>query len=86
MSKILLLGSGELGKEFVIAQKLLETLIAYCKENGIDDLYLGTVSILEAALRFYEKNNFVRIQKEELPTEFPLMAPDNVFCHLTLKK
>ena len=74
------------GKEFSIAQKLLETLIAYCKENGIDDLYLGTVSILEAALRFYEKNDFVRIEKEKLPKAFPLMAPDNVFCHLTLKK
>lgn len=74
------------GKEFSIAQKLVETLIAYCKENGIDDLYLGTVSILEAALRFYEKNNFVRIEKEKLPKAFPLMAPDNVFCHLTLKK
>lgn len=74
------------GKEFSIAQKLLETLIQYCTENGIDDLYLGTVSILEAALRFYEKNDFVRIQKELLPKAFPLMAPDNVFCHLNLKK
>lgn len=74
------------GKEFSIAQKLLETLITYCKENEINDLYLGTVSILEAALRFYEKNDFVRIQKEELPEGFPLMTPDNVFCHLTLKK
>lgn len=74
------------GKEFSIAQQLLETLIDYCKENQIDDLYLGTVSILEAALRFYEKNDFIRIQKEELPEAFPLMAPDNVFCHLTLKK
>ncbi|SEO67950.1 Acetyltransferase (GNAT) family protein [Flavobacterium sp. CF108] len=74
------------GKEFSIAQKLLETLITHSKENGIDDLYLGTVSILEAALRFYEKNDFVRIEKEKLPTAFPLMAPDNVFCHLTLKK
>ncbi|KOP38188.1 N-acetyltransferase [Flavobacterium sp. WLB] len=74
------------GKEFSIAQKLLETLISYCKENGINDIYLGTVSILEAALRFYEKNDFVRIEKEKLPKAFPLMAPDNVFCHLTLKK
>ena len=74
------------GKEYAIAQKLLETLIAYSKENGIDDLYLGTITILEAALRFYEKNNFVRIQKEKLPERFPLMAPDNVFCHLNLKK
>lgn len=74
------------GKEFSIAQKLLETLIEYCQQNKIDDLYLGTVSILEAALRFYEKNDFVRIDKGELPKTFPLMAPDNVFCHLNLKK
>lgn len=74
------------GKEFSIAQQLLTTLIEYCRDNGIDDLYLGTVSILEAALRFYEKNDFVRINKELLPKDFPLMAPDNVFCHLNLKK
>lgn len=74
------------GKEFAIAQQLLQTLIDYCKEKEINDLYLGTVAILEAALRFYEKNSFVRIQKEELPSDFPLMTPDNVFCHLNLKK
>jgi GNAT superfamily N-acetyltransferase len=74
------------GKEFSIAQKLLENLIEYCKENKIDDLYLGTVSILKAALRFYEKNGFEYIEKENLPKTFPLMAPDNTFCHLNLKK
>ena len=52
------------GKEFQIAQKLLEQLVAYSKENGIKNLYLGTVSLLQAALRFYEKNDFIRIQKE----------------------
>lgn len=72
------------GKEFNIAQQLLEQLIKYSEENGIKDLYLGTVSILQAALRFYEKNNFIRIQKEALPADFPLMKPDNVFCHLKL--
>lgn len=74
------------GKEFSIAQRLLETLLDYCKESEIDDLYLGTVSILEAALRFYERNHFVRIAKESLPEAFPLMSADNVFCHLTLKE
>jgi len=72
------------GKEFNIAQHLLEELIKYSKENGIQDLYLGTISILQAALRFYEKNNFITIQKEALPVDFPLMKPDNVFCHLNL--
>lgn len=72
------------GKELHIAQQLLDILIAYCRENQIEQLYLGTVSILEAALRFYEKNNFVRIEKEKLPVAFPLMQADNVFCHLNL--
>lgn len=74
------------GKEHGIAQKLLDTLIVYCRENGIDALYLGTVSILEAALRFYERNHFVRIEKESLPKKFPVMSADNVFCHLNLKE
>lgn len=73
------------GKEHGIAQKLLETLIAYCKKNGIEELYLGTVSILKAALRFYERNHFEIIEKELLPSKFPLMNADNVFCFLNLK-
>lgn len=74
------------GKEFSIAQKLLDTLVDYCTANQIDDLYLGTITVLEAALRFYERNNFIRIQKESLPDTFPVMSADNVFCHLKLKK
>lgn len=73
------------GKEYGIAQKLLETLITYCQKNRIDEVYLGTVSILEAALRFYERNHFIRIEKEQLPSKFPLMTADNVFCFLNLK-
>ncbi|MBL0737583.1 GNAT family N-acetyltransferase [Flavobacterium sp. GN10] len=72
------------GKEFQIAQQLLEQLIEYSKENKIKDLYLGTVTLLQAALRFYEKNSFVKIPKDTLPVDFPLMKPDNVFCHLNL--
>ncbi|WP_210149291.1 GNAT family N-acetyltransferase [Chryseobacterium scophthalmum] len=73
------------GKEHGIAQKLLETLIAYCQKNGIEEVYLGTVSILKAALRFYERNHFEIIEKELLPSKFPLMNADNVFYFLNLK-
>nr|WP_199000538.1 GNAT family N-acetyltransferase [Flavobacterium sp. ASV13] len=73
------------GKEFGIAQKLLDTLLDYCAVNKIDNIYLGTISVLEAALRFYERNHFVRIEKDSLPAAFPVMSADNVFCHLTLK-
>lgn len=72
------------GKELNIAQQLLDTLIAYAKDNGLQDLYLGTVTILEAALRFYERNHFIRLEKTDLPEAFPLMCADNVFCHLHL--
>lgn len=54
------------------------------KEHGIA-VYLGTVSILQAALRFYERNHFEIIEKKSLPSKFPLMSADNVFCFLNLK-
>lgn len=73
------------GKEHNIAQKLLEILIVYCNQNGIEEVYLGTVSILKAALRFYERNHFKIIDKELLPAKFPLMNADNIFCFLDLK-
>jgi GNAT superfamily N-acetyltransferase len=72
------------GKESGIAQKLLETLIAYCKTAQITDLYLGTVNKLQAAIRFYERNNFKEIKKTDLPSYFPVMNADNVFYHLHL--
>ncbi len=72
------------GKELNIAQILLEILISFCRENGIDNLYLGTVSVLKAAQRFYERNHFTKIEKENLPDIFPLMSADDVFYHLKL--
>ncbi|HEY0298199.1 MAG TPA: GNAT family N-acetyltransferase, partial [Arachidicoccus sp.] len=41
------------GKELGVAQQLFNTLVAYCRENNIADLYLGTVDMLKAAQRFY---------------------------------
>lgn len=74
------------GRELGIAGALLDHVIAYCRTVGITDLYLGTVHTLKAALRFYERNGFVPVDKQDLPTTFPLMDVDNVFCHLNLKK
>lgn len=70
------------GKELNIAQILLEILISFCREKGIDDLYLGTITVLKAAQRFYERNNFVKTEKEKLPVRFPLMSADDIFYHL----
>ena len=73
------------GKEFGIAQNLLNGLITYSKARGITDLYLGTVDILKAAIRFYERNGFVALEKQDLPSTFPIMSADNVFYHLEIK-
>ncbi|WP_278352980.1 GNAT family N-acetyltransferase [Chryseobacterium gleum] len=70
------------GKELNIAQELLEVLITFCYKNGIDDLYLGTITVLKAAQRFYERNHFVKIEKGNLPGKFPLMSADDIFYHL----
>ncbi|MDQ1858979.1 GNAT family N-acetyltransferase [Chryseobacterium sp. WLY505] len=72
------------GKELNIAQELLEVLISFCRENRIDDLYLGTITVLKAAQRFYERNHFGKIEKSDLPVKFPLMSADDVFYHLNL--
>ena len=74
------------GKEYALAQRLFETLVDYCREHGIVDLYLGTVDMLKAAHRFYERNGFQRIKVEELPSYFPRMMADNVFYHLHLEE
>lgn len=73
------------GKELNIAQHLLESLIDYCKQHGITDIYLGTVNILKAACRFYERNGFVKIEMDALPSYFPRMKADNTFYHLNLR-
>ncbi|MBS1661451.1 MAG: GNAT family N-acetyltransferase [Bacteroidetes bacterium] len=73
------------GKELGLAQQLLETLITYCRESSITDLYLGTVDQLRAAHRFYERNDFQRIDEADLPADFPKMKPDTIFYHLHLK-
>ena len=74
------------GKEWGIAHGLLQTLEDYCTKCGITDLYLGTVKILIASHRFYERNGFQRIDKEALPAYFPRMAVDTIFYHLHLAK
>lgn len=72
------------GKELGIAQLLLDTLIAYCKQNQINAIYLGTVDMLKAAHRFYEKNGFTQLAKTALPQAFPLMGADTIFYELYL--
>jgi GNAT superfamily N-acetyltransferase len=74
------------GRPWGIAQRLLGILMDYCGTARITGLYLGTIDLLQAAGRFYEKNGFVRIEKGKLPPWFPLMKVDDVFYSLQLSK
>lgn len=74
------------GKDYKIAQQLLDIALAWCKEKSINDIYLGTTTSYLAAHRFYAKNNFVQINKSALPLSFPLVLVDNMFYHHIITK
>ena len=48
-----------------IAQKLLELAIKHANKNNIDNILLDTYARFESAVKFYERNNFVRYKEEE---------------------
>lgn len=62
-------------------QKLLDTLISSLQSKNAHKAYLGTIDKYQAAIRFYTKNDFTQLSKEELPSYFPLVPVDNVFFY-----
>lgn len=48
------------------------------------NLYLGTVDLLKAAHKFYERNGFLRITLNDLPSYFPAMPGENMYYYLSL--
>lgn len=74
------------GKELGVAQQLLEQLLQFCRDKQITNVYLGTVEMLKAAHRFYERNGFVLTDIKDFPPYFPRMMADNMFYHLHLSK
>jgi GNAT superfamily N-acetyltransferase len=67
-----------------VAGRLLETLIAWCRERGVREVYLGTTARFLAAHRFYEKNGFDEIARTALPAAFPVMTVDTRFYRRAL--
>lgn len=70
------------GKEFGIGQKLLNSLVEWTKQKGLTEIFLGTTEKFIGAQRFYEKNGFTELQKQNLPKEFPVMDVDVKFYRL----
>ncbi len=72
------------GKAHELAKQLLIKLITWAKDQNMREIYLGTTEKFLAAHRFYEKNEFITIDKEQLPATFPIMKVDTRFYKLTL--
>ena len=62
-----------------LAARLMETLVAWARAEGVRTVYLGTTAVMSAAHRFYAKHGFARIDPAELPPSFPLMSVDSRF-------
>jgi GNAT superfamily N-acetyltransferase len=73
------------GREHAVATRLLATLLDWCRERVIRELFLGTTAQFLAAHRFYERNGFREIPRTDLPAAFPLMAVDTKFYSLTIE-
>jgi len=67
------------GPNHQVARRLLETLIAWCHEKEVCEVFLGTTAKFVAAHRFYEKSGFAEIPKIDLPSAFPVMSVDTKF-------
>ncbi|MCP1572846.1 GNAT family N-acetyltransferase [Herbaspirillum rubrisubalbicans] len=70
------------GKEHGTAVRLLEGALAWAREQGVRQVFLGTTAKFLAAHRFYEKNGFRLIEKTDLPAAFPVMTVDTRFYAL----
>jgi GNAT superfamily N-acetyltransferase len=69
------------GSDKGVAKKLLNESHQWARQQGVTDIYLGTIDVYRAAMRFYEKNGYSKVDKMDLPPAFPLIAVDNVFYH-----
>lgn len=67
-----------------VSKALLDTLINWCIKKEVREIYLGTISACLAAHRFYEKNGFQEILKEQLPPTFPILKVDSKFYKFTI--
>ena len=71
------------GSLYKTASSLLTRAMEYASEKSIKQIYLGTTPEFLAAHRFYEKNSFIQIYQEELPSKFPLVKVDRLFYQYT---
>ncbi len=69
-----------------LAASLMQTLVGWAEERGIQTILLGTTAVMGTAHRFYERHGFVSIDPRELPASFPTMEVDTRFYRRHLNR
>jgi DNA-binding MarR family transcriptional regulator/N-acetylglutamate synthase-like GNAT family acetyltransferase len=69
-----------------VSKKLFHVLLTAAMKHEFNHLYLGTVDILHAAKRFYEKYGFTCIAASRLPPEFIKCELDTLFFKGQIKE
>ena len=54
-----------------VALQQLDNALAWARDRGFSEMYLGTNSKFHAAQRFYEKHGFTPLASESLPASVP---------------
>lgn len=72
------------GSVYKTASQLLSTAINWARKRSVNHVFLGTTPQFLAAHRFYEKNGFESISRNELPESFPVLQVDKKFYKYTL--
>lgn len=68
-----------------IANLLLNVLLTCATEHKMKSIYLGTMSQFKAAHQFYERSGFEKIDRVELPKDFPVNPVDTLFYYKSLE-
>jgi N-acetylglutamate synthase-like GNAT family acetyltransferase len=72
------------GAQHGVAQQLLDTLYEWSRKHGVHTVFLGTTAQFLAAQRFYEKQGFQVIDRDDLPATFPIMSVDSRFYYRSI--
>lgn len=72
------------GTEYGLGKHLLNILIAWAITHRYRKIFLETTTRFAAAVRFYQKNDFVEIPPEQLPANFPVIRVAEKFMVRTL--
>lgn len=72
------------GQKTGFAKKLIDHVFVWSKEKDVKTIYLGTSLAFKAAHRFYEKNGFYEIKRNDMPIYCQPMDCDEKFYKIDL--